>query len=170
MNKIAQFLRKLLLHLPQLNEKRCDELLQQLQQCERRCLDEQQRAMEWECRYGIEKEEWGEKLKKTQLLLQKQEKEYNLIDFPVSSLKDIEKKLTIADKLTIQILIEYLILDEYELVKNLAKITNEGNASNIIAYRDGALGRNRALLDKLSSLRVKDMNYNNRIVGDIETK
>lgn len=72
----------------------------------------------------------------------KKELEYNLIDFPKMPLKEIESRIKIIDKITVQVIIEYLKLDSYELVKNLARRTNSENASNIIAYRDGALGRN----------------------------
>jgi hypothetical protein len=41
-----------------------------------------------------------------------------------------------VDKITVTVIIEYLKLDAYELVKNLAKVTSSENASNIIAYRD----------------------------------
>lgn len=46
------------------------------------------------------------------------------------------------DRLITDTIIEYLRLDSYELVKNLAQVTNKENSSEIIAYRDGALGRN----------------------------
>jgi hypothetical protein len=56
-----------------------------------------------------------------------------------------------ADEYTLNKLCEYLRLDSYELVKNLAKVTNKANTAEMIAYRDGALGRNDALLKTLSA-------------------
>lgn len=69
-----------------------------------------------------------------------------------------------ADQLTIMVIIEYLKLDSYKLVENLAKVTNSENASNIIAYRDGALGRNQALIERLQKLQKKPA-FTNRIEG-----
>lgn len=75
---------------------------------------------------------------------------YNLLDFPSVPLKDIEVKIKMMDRLITDTIIEYLRLDSYELVKNLASCTNSQNASEIIAYRDGALGRNEGLIQRLS--------------------
>jgi hypothetical protein len=68
--------------------------------------------------------------------LTKKEDLYNVIDLPTTTLKEIEIKLKMVDKITVTVIIEYLKLDAYELVKNLAKVTSSENASNIIAYRD----------------------------------
>lgn len=71
--------------------------------------------------------------------LTKKESEYNLIEFPSEPLKDIDKKITLIDETTRNALVEYLKIDSYKIVENLAKVTNSDNAANIIAYRDGAL-------------------------------
>jgi len=81
------------------------------------------------------------------------EKPYNEIDTPRFSLSELESTLKLADKYTMKQIAEYLRLDSYELVKNMAKIMNRDNASEVMAHRDGALQRNESLirmLDKLS--------------------
>lgn len=81
--------------------------------------------------------------------LTKKEIEYNLIDFPSVPLKDIETQMKYIEPTTSRILVEYLKLDSYKLVQNLAQVTNSDTAANIIAYRDGALGRNEALIQRI---------------------
>lgn len=95
-------------------------------------------------------------LEKAKKDLTKKETEYNLIDFPTMPLKEIEERIKIIDKATVYVIIEYLKLDNYELVKNLAKVTNSQNVANIIAYRDGAIGRNEALIERLSGIKTID--------------
>lgn len=104
-----------------------------------------------------------------QIELTKNEDRYNVIDFPKMPLKEIEMKFKIIDKITVQVLIEYLKLDSYELVKNLARVTNSENASNIIAYRDGAIGRNEALIQRLSGFKTIDT-WKDRLSGEENTK
>lgn len=53
---------------------------------------------------------------------------YNLIDFPSVPLKDIDTKIKYFDPVMVDTLVEYLKLDSYELVKNLASRTNSENA------------------------------------------
>jgi len=77
-------------------------------------------------------------------------------------LAEIESRLKLADKSTIQVIIEYLRTDSAALVENLAKVTNSSNASNLIAYRDGALGRNKALIEKLKTIKTLE-SFPNRI-------
>lgn len=111
-----------------------------------------------------------EKLKEAQEELTKKEDLYNVIDLPTTTLKEIEIKLKMVDKITITVIIEYLKLDAYELVKNLAKVTSSENASNIIAYRDWALSRIQALIERLSSLKTIDSQFKNRIVWEMDEK
>ena len=99
-------------------------------------------------------EEVKKELEKVQKDLTRQQSEYNLIEFPSMVLAEIESRLKLADKSTIQVIIEYLRTDSAALVENLAKVTNSSNASNLIAYRDGALGRNKALIEKLKTIKT----------------
>lgn len=101
--------------------------------------------------------------------LTKQETEYNLIDFPKMPLKEIEERIKIIDRPTVEVIIEYLKLDNHELVKNLARVTNSENAGNIIAYRDGAIGRNDALIARLSGIKTIDT-FKDRIEGKEKRK
>ena len=54
-------------------------------------------------------------------------------------------------------------------MKNLARVTNSSNAANIIAYRDGAIGRNDALIERLSGIKQVDT-YKDRIEGKMKEK
>jgi hypothetical protein len=114
----------------------------------------------------LEKEnvEVKEELEKTQKDLTRQTVEYNLIEFPSMVLTEIESRMRIADKATIQVIIEYLKTDALAIVKNLAQVVNSSNAANAIAYRDGALGRIDALIKKLATLKTIDV-YADRIAG-----
>lgn len=88
-------------------------------------------------------------------------KEYT-IDMPEIEVEDLKKALKLADKFTLETLLQYIKIDSYKLVKNLAKVTNSSNASETIAYRDGALGRNEALIQLLSES-IKGKSFQNRI-------
>lgn len=101
--------------------------------------------------------------------LTKDIEKYNLIDFPSVPLKDIDTKIKYFDPVMVDTLVEYLKLDSYELVKNLASRTNSENAWNIIAYRDWALGRNEGLIQKFSGMRAPT-EYKNRIMGKMVEK
>ena len=79
-------------------------------------------------------------------LLTKDESWYNDIEYPNLSLKDLEISLKLSDKYTIKTIRSYLVNDSYEIVKNMAKVINSWNASEIIAYRDWALQRNESLI------------------------
>ena len=78
-------------------------------------------------------------------LLTKEKTNYNEIESPWMSLKELETSLKLSDKYTLKIIIEYLKLDSFELVKNIAKVINSQNSSEIIAFRDWALQRNWTL-------------------------
>ena len=94
---------------------------------------------------------------------------YNEIGIPSEGLKEIETKLAICDKYTANAIADYLVLDSYELVKNLAKTVNSSNASEVIAYRDGALSRNEATIKVLRKI-GKDDSFKNRIDGAVQNK
>lgn len=108
-------------------------------------------------------------LENSQKDLTKQNAEYNLIEFPSMVLAEIESRLKLADKSTIQVIVEYLKTDSAALVENLAKVTNSSNASNLIAYRDGALGRNKALIEKLQTIKSLE-SFPNRISWEMNNR
>ena len=91
--------------------------------------------------------------------LTKTEEPYNAIDKPKFRLSEIENTLKLADKFTLKQIIEYLKLDSYELVKNLARITNKENCSEVIAHRDGALQRNESLIRLLEKYSTEKTFY-----------
>lgn len=78
---------------------------------------------------------------------------YETIGFPEAPLKTIEETLRNADKFTIRAIQEYLKADNQELIKNLAQVMNPSNQATLIAYKDGAIGRNEALIKRLESLK-----------------
>lgn len=84
------------------------------------------------------------------------------------ALRELEERMSTLDKGTAEVLCEYLRYDSYLIVKNLAKIVNDWNAWNAIAYRDWALSRNEALIEKLSSMKTID--FKDRIAGKVDVK
>jgi len=56
-------------------------------------------------------------------------------------------------------IVDYLKLDSFQLVQNMAKTINKDNASDSISYRDWALGRNEALMKLLSESTQKKEYY-----------
>jgi len=114
-------------------------------------------------------DELKKQLENSQKDLTRQQSEYNLIEFPWMVLAEIESRLKLADKSTIQVIIEYLRTDSAALVENLAKVTNSSNASNLIAYRDGALGRNKALIEKLKTIKTLE-SFPNRISWEMNNR
>lgn len=63
----------------------------------------------------------------------------NNIELPKNTIKDLESKLLLADSYTLKLIIDFLVLDTYELVKNIASRVDRENLSEYIAYRDGAI-------------------------------
>lgn len=90
------------------------------------------------------------------------------IEMPEIDVEEIKKALKLADSFTMETIVQYLKLDNYELVKNLAKITNKENVSETIAYRDGAIGRNEALIKVLSEA-IKSKTFINRVKGEVDS-
>ena len=96
---------------------------------------------------------------------------YNRIEIPTEGLKEIEAKLKLCDKFTAGAIADYLVLDTYELVRNLAKTVNSQNAAEAIAYRDGAIARNDAVIKVLRSIGAgKSDQFKNRITGSVDDK
>ena len=102
-------------------------------------------------------------------LKQDKSDKYNSLEIP-KPLNEIETKLKACDKFTLTTIIEYLKIDSFELVKNLAKTTNKDNVSEVIAYRDWALWRNEALTERLQKLADKQWLFNDRLTGELKTK
>ena len=100
--------------------------------------------------------------------LTNQTEPYNEIEKPKYKLADLEKSLQLADKFTMRQISEYLKLDSYELVKNMAKIMNKDNASEVMAHRDGALQRNENLIKILEKLTV-EKTFQDKFTGQKKT-
>jgi len=60
-------------------------------------------------------------------ILKSEHKEYT-IDIPTNTVEQLKKKLISGDKYTLETIIEYLKLDNFELIKNVAKIIDKDNA------------------------------------------
>lgn len=84
------------------------------------------------------------------------------IGMPTIDTEELKKALKLADTFTLETIVQYIGNDTYEIVKNLAKVTNEGNAAAVIAYRDGALSRNDALMGTLKEA-IKGKTYVDRL-------
>lgn len=95
-------------------------------------------------------------------------KKLNNLDLPKKTLKELEKKLLLADNYTLEIIREYLILDSYELVKNIASRVDNSNITAYISYRDWALGRNEELKKLIEKYIKKDNTFVDKI--EWETK
>ena len=63
-------------------------------------------------------------IEKQKELLTKEKTCYNDIDMPNFNINELETSLKLADKFTIKTIKDYLILDSYEIVKNMAKVVN----------------------------------------------
>lgn len=107
-----------------------------------------------------------ENLTQTAAILKERQAPEYVIDEPQADLTDVKKSLAAADSFTASILLEYLKHDSYLIVKNLAKVTNNDNAAQSIAYRDGALSRNDAMAQLLSTVPKKD--FKNRLTGQVQ--
>ena len=62
--------------------------------------------------------------------------EFCKIEVSEQSLNEIKEELKNTNKATLEAIKNYLRLDTFELVKNLAKTVNKENVSEIIAFRD----------------------------------
>ena len=93
---------------------------------------------------------------------------YDLENYPAIPLKDIELKMKLIDPYVAETLVNYLVIDWYELVKNISQTVNKDNASEVIAFRDGAIGRNNALIKKLQS--IKKVSYLDKMTGEVKEK
>lgn len=76
--------------------------------------------------------------------------QFNKLELPEEWLKTLKIKLKLWDNETIWWIIDYLKLDSFELVQNMAKVINKDNASDSISFRDGWLARNTALMNVLA--------------------
>lgn len=94
---------------------------------------------------------------------------YNNIEIPSMWLKEIKSKLNKLDTFTVWIIIEWLKIDSYTLVQNIAKTINKANASEVIAFRDWALARNDSLISILNKNKNKN-DYKDKITWEIKNK
>ena len=140
-------------------------LLDKIQQLKSDFVDKEHQIESYKLYYDTIKEE-KEELEER---LNKKDNSYSKLNIP-SPLNEIEAKLKACDKFTLTTIVEYLKLDSFELVKNLAKVTNSTNTAEIIAYRDWALWRNEALMEKLKKLADKQWLFNDKLTAEIKTK
>jgi chromosome segregation ATPase len=81
--------------------------------------------------------------------------------------KLLESKFALIDAFSADVICEYLKLDTYELVRKMAGTVNSENAVAALAYRDGAVGRNQALIATLSKVKTKQ--FPDRRAGEMRT-
>lgn len=112
-----------------------------------------------------ELEEKKESIRVLNERLTKYANSYNEIEQPKYKLSELENSMKLADKFTMRQISEYLKLDSYELVKNMAKVMNKDNASEVIAHRDGALQRNDNLIKILDKLTV-EKTFQDKFTGE----
>lgn len=89
---------------------------------------------------------------------------------PETTRKETELRLKTCDPTTKDIIINYLRLDNFELVKNIAWVTNNENAGNIISHMDWWLARNYALIELLEKSKDMKRMYNDKIEWKIKSK
>lgn len=94
----------------------------------------------------------------------------NHLELPKYALNELEKKLILADNYTLKLIGDYLDLDNYELVKNIASRVDRKNIAEFIAYRDWALGRNQELKKLILKYIKKEDTYIDRITWEKEQK
>lgn len=78
-------------------------------------------------------------------------KEKYEIKIPENKSENILLEMKNADVYTKRLIIKYLELDNYELVKNIAGTINDNNASNVINFLDWGLTRNNILIQILQN-------------------
>lgn len=118
--------------------------------------------------YERELDEKKESIRVLKDRLTKSTNSYNEIEQPKYKLSELEKSLQLADKFTMRQISEYLKLDSYELVKNMAKVMNKDNASEVMAHRDGGLQRNDSLIKILDKLTV-EKTFQDKFTGEKKT-
>lgn len=108
-------------------------------------------------------EEANERIERLTIQVSKkpEERDYT-IEMPKLDIEEIKKALKLADEYTMETIIKYLKIDNYELIKNLAKTINKTNFAETSIYMDGALGRNEAMI-KVLSQSIKDKTFINRV-------
>jgi hypothetical protein len=58
------------------------------------------------------------------------------VEQPKTTLENTKRLISMCDEFTINTIVKFIDLDNYELIKNLADVTNTENASDIINYRN----------------------------------
>lgn len=117
---------------------------------------------------NLELEQENTRLREIRNQYEQEKDKYNALDLPVP-LAEIELRMKTLPEVVVKALVEYLKFDSLKLVQNLAQVTNRDNVSEIIAYRDGALGRNEALIERLSKIQSKTV-FTDRIEWEVKGK
>jgi hypothetical protein len=73
-----------------------------------------------------------------------------------------------CDDYTKNVIIDYLHLDNFELVKNIAWTVNKENASEVINFKDWALARNYATIKLLEDSIDKRKEFNDKLVWEMK--
>jgi len=93
------------------------------------------------------------------------------IILPKTTLNETEAKLRQwENKRILEIIINYLDLDNYSLIKNLANITNKDNVIEVIAHKNGALQRNLALKQLLKGCINEKKEFKDKMTWEYKNK
>jgi len=92
------------------------------------------------------------------------------IEQPKVTIKNTKRLISMCDEFTISTLIKYIDLDNYELIKNLADITNKDNVSDVTNYLNGWLARNFALKELLLWNTKKTVEFVDKIKNEVRNE
>ena len=110
----------------------------------------------------VELEEIKKEHKKEIKWLKKKIDKYS-IEQPKTTRSKTELKLKLCDDYTKWVIVDYLKTDIFELVKNIAWVTNSDNAWNVISHMDWWLARNYALIELLEKSINKKKEFDDKI-------
>jgi len=116
-------------------------------------------SLEWlELQLEEEKKEREEDKKRYEKMLSRY-----TITMPKTSRKETESKLKMCDDYTKSVIIKYIELDNFELVKNIAWVVNKDNSSDVISHMDWWLARNYAMIELLKNSIKDNKVFNDKI-------
>lgn len=111
----------------------------------------------------------NEELKKIILELNKKLSKYDL-KVPEDNLEELKAKLKLSDTFTKKVIIDYLDLDTFNLVKNIANTVNDNNSANVINFMNWWIARNTALRTILENSIDKRKEFYDKITWENKSK
>lgn len=111
----------------------------------------------------------NEELKKIILELNKKLSNYEL-RVSEDNLEELKAKLKLSDTFTKKVIIDYLDLDTFNLVKNIANTVNDNNSANVINFMNWWIARNTALRTILENSIDKRKEFYDKITWENKSK